>query len=256
MKHDDAIRDQFTRQAAAFAAAPELHNDAIHQRMLDAARPRPRDRMLDVACGPGTVVAAFAPHVAEAIGVDATPAMLEQARALSAERQLGNVDWQSASAYALPFADGCFDIVTNRFAFHHLEDIEAAFAEMLRVTAVGGRVLVCDGIASTEPAKAAAFNAMERWRDPSTVEFRQLATLRALFARSELGALGESLFRVPYPAADLVAASFPADDDRAALLAHIETSIDDDSLGMLTRREGGKVLVSYSGVVLWAERLA
>ena len=52
------------------------------------------------------------------------------------------------------------------------------------------------------------------------------------------------------------AGSVPADDERAGLLAHIETSIDDDSLGMLTRREGGKVLVSYSGVVLWAERLA
>ncbi|MCC6707134.1 MAG: methyltransferase domain-containing protein [Gammaproteobacteria bacterium] len=256
MNHDDAIRDQFTRQAALFAAAPELHNDAIHRLMIDAAAPRASDRMLDVACGPGTVVAAFAPHVAQAIGVDATPAMLAQARSLTAERALANVEWQLSSAYALPFAPGHFDIVTNRFAFHHLEDIAAAFAEMLRVTAVGGRVVVCDGIASTEPAKAAAFNAMERWRDPSTVEFRQLAHLRALFARAELGALGETLFRVPYPAADLVAASFPADDDRDGLLAHIEASIADDALGMLTRREGGKVMVSYAGVVLWAERRA
>ena len=180
MNHDDAIRDQFTRQAAGFAAAPELHNDAIHSLMIEAAQPRASDRLLDVACGPGTVVAAFAPQVAHATGVDATPAMLEQARALQAAKGLTNVAWQTSSAYVLPFPDASFDIVTNRFAFHHLENIEAAFAEMLRVTVPGGRVMVCDGIASTDPAKAAAFNAMERWRDPSTVEFRQLEQLRGL----------------------------------------------------------------------------
>lgn len=256
MNHDDAIRDQFTRQAVRFAAAPELHNDAIHKLMLDAARPRASDRMLDIACGPGTVVAAFAPHVAAAIGVDATPAMLEQARALAASRALDNVDWQLSSAYALPFGDAHFDIVTNRFAFHHLEDIAGAFAEMLRVTAVGGRVMVCDGIASDEPAKAAAFNAMERWRDPSTVEFRQLHELRALFDRPTLGTRGETAFRVPYRAADMVAASFPADDDRAGLLTHLEASVEGDTLGMLARREGEQVVVSYAAVVLWAERTA
>ncbi len=250
--HDAAIRDQFTRQAAVFAVAPELHNDAIHTLMIEAARPRPSDRMLDVACGPGTVVAAFAPLVAEAVGVDATPAMLEQARALEVAKNLPNVRWQASSAYALPFPGASFDIVTNRFAFHHLEDIDAAFAEMLRVTAPGGRVMVCDGIASTDPAKAAAFNAMERWRDPSTVEFRQLDQLRDLFARSDLDALHETLFRVPYRAADMVAASFPADDDRAALLASIEASVADDRLGMHARREPHGVVVAYSAVVLCA----
>ncbi len=250
--HDAAIRDQFTRQAAVFAAGPELHNDAIHKLMIDAAHPQLSDRLLDVACGPGSVVAAFAPLVAAAIGVDATPAMLEQARALQASKGLRNVAWQTSSAYALPFADAHFDIVTNRFAFHHLEDIETAFAEMLRVAAPGARLMVCDGIASTDPAKATAFNAMERWRDPSTVEFRQLAQLRALFARDGVGTLHETLFRVPYRAADLVAASFPADNDRAALLASIEAGVEDDRLGMHARRETDGVVIAYSAVVLCA----
>ena len=67
---DAAIRDQFARQAAVFAAAPALHNDAIHTLMIEAARPQLSDGLLDVACGPGTVVAAFALLVAQAIGVD------------------------------------------------------------------------------------------------------------------------------------------------------------------------------------------
>lgn len=178
--------------------------------------------------------------------------MLEQARALQAAKGLTNVAWQTSSAYALPFPDASFDIVTNRFAFHHLEVLEAAFAEMLRVTVPGGRRVMVDGIASTNAAKAAAFNAMERWRDPSTVEFRQLEQLRGLYARSDLGAATQTLFRVPYRAADMVAASFPADDDRAALLAAIEASVEDNRLGMHARREADGVVVSYSAVVLCA----
>lgn len=46
------------------------------------------DTILDVACGPGSVVAAFAPHVRRAVGLDATDAMLDQARSLAAELHL------------------------------------------------------------------------------------------------------------------------------------------------------------------------
>ena len=50
----------------------------------------------------------------------------------------------------------------------------------------------------------------------------------------------------------MVSASFPADDDRAALLAAIEASVEDDRLGMHARREADGVVVSYSAVVLCA----
>ena len=52
-----------------------------------------------------------------------------------------------------------------------LEAPEAAFAEMVRVCRPGGRIVLYDAVPSDDPAKAAAFNRMERHRDPSTVEF-------------------------------------------------------------------------------------
>ncbi|MBX9606448.1 MAG: methyltransferase domain-containing protein [Gammaproteobacteria bacterium] len=250
--HDALIQDQFTRQAAGFAAAPELHNEAVHALLRDAAAPRREDVLLDVACGPGSVVAAFAPHVAHATGVDATPAMLAQARALADSQRLGNVSWREASAYALPFAAGSFDIVCSRFAFHHLERIEDAFAEMLRVARRGARLLLCDGVADDDPARATAFNAMERFRDPSTVEFRRLDTLCALFEDAGLGTPRVTRFRVPYRAVDLVAGSFPRNDDRAGLLALLEDSVAGDKLAMQARRAGGEVWLSYAGVALVA----
>src|ERR1700742_3148677 len=91
--HDELIQDQFSRQAELFARSPELHGNDQLKLLVDAARPKPEDRTLDIACGPGTVVVAFAPHVAHAIGLDATDAMLDQARALATELGIVNVEW-------------------------------------------------------------------------------------------------------------------------------------------------------------------
>ena len=71
---DSLIQDQFSRQAELFARSPELHGDAQVMLLMDAARAKPADESLDVACGPGTVVAAFAARVRRAVGLDATGA--------------------------------------------------------------------------------------------------------------------------------------------------------------------------------------
>jgi SAM-dependent methyltransferase len=250
--HAATIRDQFTRQAGVFSAAPELHNDAVLALMVNAAKPKLTDRVIDVACGPGTVVATFSPFVARAVGADATPAMLLQAKALSAAKALTNAEWIAASAYALPYPAAAFDIVTCRFAFHHLENPRAAFSEMLRIATSGARIVVCDGVASDEKSKAAAFNAMERWRDPSTVEFRTLGFLQGLFTDAGLGSPTVAYFQVPCLAHDLVARSFPAGDDRAGLLRLIEDSVEADQLGMNARREPDGIHIAFQCVVLSA----
>jgi ubiquinone/menaquinone biosynthesis C-methylase UbiE len=166
--HERAIRDQFSRQAVGFAAAPELHADDIVALVVDAAKPQPEDNAIDLACGPGTVACALAPRVRHIVGLDSTLPMLEQARGFARRQSIDNVEWRAGDVYQTPFADGSFNIVTCRFAFHHFEKPAVAFAEMVRLAATGGRVVVCDGLASEEPAKAEAFNAMERRRDPST----------------------------------------------------------------------------------------
>jgi ubiquinone/menaquinone biosynthesis C-methylase UbiE len=127
--------------------------------------------------------------------------MLEQARGFARRQSIDNVEWRAGDVYQTPFADGSFNIVTCRFAFHHFEKPALAFAEMVRLAATRGRVVVCDGLASEEPAKAEAFNAMERRRDPSTVEFRTLpylaSSLRGCRSRRPPGkALRPSLSRV------------------------------------------------------------
>jgi ubiquinone/menaquinone biosynthesis C-methylase UbiE len=250
--HEAVIEDQFTRQAERFAQAPELHNDAVLSLLVEAASPEAGDELLDVACGPGSVVAAFAPCVRRAIGLDATEAMLDEARALAAAKGLRNVEWRRGDVYALPFGDRAFDIVTCRFAFHHLEHPARAFAEMVRVCRSGGRILLCDAVAADDPAKAAAFNAMERLRDPSTVAMRPLSFLDGLFAAAGLPAPAARHFQVRYEREALIAKSFPVDDDRAGLRRMIDDSVAGDRMGMAARRDGDRVEIGYPSVALVA----
>ena len=76
--HQDLILDQFTRQASPFSAARMITDEMALRMIVKAAQATSNDTILDVACGPGLVVCAFAPHVREATGIDLTPAMLER----------------------------------------------------------------------------------------------------------------------------------------------------------------------------------
>lgn len=254
--HKETILDQFTRQAALFAGAEELHNDGVLSLVVEAAEPRPQDQALDVACGPGSVVAALAPRVARVIGLDATEAMLDQARGLAESRGLDNVLFRTGDAYDLSFADSSLDIVCTRFAFHHLQDPSAALAEMVRVCRPGGRIVVCDGLASPDPEKAAAFNRMERHRDPSTVAFLPLERLVALFASAGLPAPRTRFFKIPTERDSLAAGSFPDGDDREGLRRLIDESVDGDMMGVGAVRDGETVRFAYPSVVLTAEKSA
>ena len=250
--HDSLIQDQFSRQAELFARSPELHGDAQVMLLVDAARAQPSDESLDVACGPGTVVAAFAARVRRAVGLDATGAMLDQARALAAERNLVNVEWQLGDVYRLPFADGSFDIVSCRFAFHHLEEPAKAFAEMVRVCRSNGRVVLCDVVASSDPAKAMAFNAMERHRDPSTVEYLTLPVLTGFFTDLGFSPPAAVRFQVTYERERQIAKSFPVEDDREKLRRMIDALIATDAMDVGTVPGGTRF--TYPSVVLTATK--
>jgi ubiquinone/menaquinone biosynthesis C-methylase UbiE len=106
------------------------------------------DRVLDVGTGPGYLALAASKLVAPdgvAIGIDASPEMIDRARMLAA-RQQSRAEYLVATAQSLPFEDDSFDVVVSRLVFHHLAgDVKTqALAEMARVLRPGGRLLVAD----------------------------------------------------------------------------------------------------------------
>ena len=63
MAHPDnreAILDQFTRQAVPFSTAPGIRDEEALRLLVTASGAGPADTVLDVACGPGLMAAAFA----------------------------------------------------------------------------------------------------------------------------------------------------------------------------------------------------
>lgn len=80
--------------------------------------------------------------VTRAVGVDLSPAMVDQARLLA--RNLPRAELYRADAEHLPFADGEFTAVLCSTSFHHYPDPRRAVAEMARVLASGGRVVLAD----------------------------------------------------------------------------------------------------------------
>jgi ubiquinone/menaquinone biosynthesis C-methylase UbiE len=121
-EHQARILDQFTRQAEPFATAPSIRNPEALSRIVEMSGAGPEDTVLDVACGPGLLVCAFARRARHATGIDLTPAMLDQARALAQQHGLTNVTWKQGDVLPLPWEDAQFSIVSARFAFHHFLD--------------------------------------------------------------------------------------------------------------------------------------
>lgn len=250
--HDSRILDQFTRQAAPFAAAAPIRNQEALDRIVQWAGAGPDDTVLDVACGPGLLACAFARVAQHVTGVDMTPAMLEQARKTQHEQGLKNVDWLPGNVYSLPFPPSQFSIVSSRFVFHHLQDPLAALQEMKRVCKHGGRIVVAD--MAPQPAKADALNAAERLRDPSHVRALPVDELRGLFTQAGLGAPQLFSYRMEGELEDLLSRSFPNEGDAERLRRLYAESIADDALDLNTRRADGKIYYSLPVAVLVARK--
>ena len=250
--HSERILDQFTRQAPAFSAAAMITDDTVLAMIVERAGAG--DTVLDVACGPGIVVCAFAPHVRHATGVDFTPAMLDRARALAAEKGLHNVAWDQGDAYSLPYVDASFSIVVTRYSLHHLLDPAAALREMVRVCAPGGRIVVVDAYASEDPIKAAEFHRIEVLRDPSHARSLSLAELRELFPRVGLPEPQPTLYELQVGLEELLARAFPNPGDLEEIRATFIAAADDDRLGIPVRRNHDSINIAYRAAILVAER--
>jgi ubiquinone/menaquinone biosynthesis C-methylase UbiE len=251
-EHQHEILDQFTRQATPFATAPGIRDEAALRLIVECSGAGPEDTVLDVACGPGLVVAAFARVVRHATGIDITPAMLERARAHAAGLGLNNVTWRQGDVLPLPWPDASFSIVTSRFAFHHFLDPLAVLREMKRVATPGGRVVVIDS--TPAPDRADAFNRMERLRDPSHVRSLPVDEHRELYARVGLPEPRVTSYRLEGELESLIARSFPNPGDDAKIRELFRASLADDALDIQTRLENEQIRYGFPVAVLVAER--
>ena len=126
---------KWTGRAAAFADSYAHLCAYTAPALLAAAGLAPGVRLLDVGTGTGTVAALAVAGGATVTAVDAEPGMVELARAVVP-------DVLHAGLPDLPLPDDAFDAVVANFVVNHVTDPARAVAELVRLTAPGGRVAV------------------------------------------------------------------------------------------------------------------
>jgi SAM-dependent methyltransferase len=135
---DDGGEDEWERHAQWWIDGFTEGADAEYAELivpLLAAELAGARRVLDVGSGEGQIARRAAAGGASAIGLDATQTLLDAARARG-----GGVAYVRASATALPFADAAVDAAVVCLVLEHLDDLEAAVAELSRVIQPGGRL--------------------------------------------------------------------------------------------------------------------
>jgi ubiquinone/menaquinone biosynthesis C-methylase UbiE len=142
---DKAI--EFNEDAARRIEAVYLTPDVVEQRCrtLRALNLRPGERVLDVGSGPGLLLREMAAIVGaegSVVGFDMSASMLAMAGARCADQPW--VSLQEGNASTLPFEDADFAAVVATQVYEYVADIPSAFAELYRVTAPGGRLVIVD----------------------------------------------------------------------------------------------------------------
>jgi SAM-dependent methyltransferase len=119
-----SVRDRF-EQDAVWGHLAEDPKTLERGRMFEEMIPTDVSLILDVGCGDGAITDRLAESW-EVTGVDSSPAALQHVRTTAVH----------ASAAALPFADGSFDLVLSSEMLEHMtdEDYAGALSEMRRVT--------------------------------------------------------------------------------------------------------------------------
>jgi ubiquinone/menaquinone biosynthesis C-methylase UbiE len=178
--------------------------------LLWATRLQPGERVLDVACGTGLVSRLASERVGatgRVTGIDIASDMIDVAKSIPTSHP---IDWHVADAAALPITNASVDVVTCQMGLMFMDDRAGALAEMRRVLAPSGRVVV------TTPGRIQpVFEAMEKaiiehispelggfvgavfaMHDPDAVA----ALLREAGFRDVSATVSPATFRLPPPA--------------------------------------------------------
>lgn len=103
--------------------------------LVDVLDPRPGERILDVGCGTGELTRAIVERGARVVGIDASPAMIAEAR-----RSFPDLDLRVMDARELRF-DAPFDAVFSNATLHWVRPPAAAAARMFGALRPGGRLV-------------------------------------------------------------------------------------------------------------------
>ncbi len=164
-------RKQFGDRAKAYADSP-LHSrdqslDLMEQMATSAGVRTTYHNIIDVGCGAGFTAAAMSSLADRVLATDFTSEMVHQAHRVARERQATDMTAAIAAASSLPVRTESMELLTCRYAFHHMVDAEQVLAEFRRVLTDDGCFLLADTVATEDHDVYQWMDRVERLRDPS-----------------------------------------------------------------------------------------
>jgi len=144
--------------------------------LAELANPQPGDKVLDVACGTGTVTRLIPSYVGASgavTGLDFDAGRLDVAASLPIGLGCA-IDWKEGDAGALPFDDTAFDLVFCQQGLQFFPDKPKALREMHRVLVSGGKLIL--GVwrsVEHQPGGRAMADALERHVSPEAGAIRR-----------------------------------------------------------------------------------
>lgn len=192
--------DAWSAVADGWAELWGRFSDPARLALIDAAGIGPGSRVLDVGCGSGEFVALLQTLGVEAAGADPAAGMVGRARAAAP-----GADIRVAGIEALPWPAGAFDAVVAVNALQFADDVDAALAEAVRVTAAGGAIAVANWAEAalndldTVEAAVARAHGDEPGPDP---DYRLPGVLAQLLRAAGLVDVVDGVVQTPWTAAD------------------------------------------------------
>lgn len=146
-------------------------------------------KILDIGCGPcGSLE--WADMTAERVGLDP---LADDYRRLTGKQKMS---YCCAPSEAMPYADGYFDSVSTFNSLDHVDNVDATIAEMKRVTAADGRILIIVEIGHA-PTPTEPHFLEENLASRFAPEFKAVST-RLFGVREDHNVYGSILDQVPY----------------------------------------------------------
>jgi len=146
------VRQVFDSVAGRYDLMNDLMSFGVHRlwkaALVDWLRPRPGQRIVDVAGGTGDVAERILRQTegqASVVVCDINNHMVEAGRDRALDRGIvDGIGWTVGDAEQLPFADGAVDAYVIAFGIRNVTHIERTLAEARRVLCPGGRFLVLE----------------------------------------------------------------------------------------------------------------
>ncbi len=188
---DKKIVDSWYKNASQWTAAVrdgqiESRKLATDAAIVDAVMSHAPQSVIDIGCGEGWLVRTIAPRVIRAVGVDAAPALIDQAKAAGG----GDFFVTPYEAISHESIEGMFDVAVCNFSLLGKEAVESLFSAVPSIIKPGGVFIV----QTLHPIVAYGnLPYVDGWRDgswagfstefvdPAPWYFRTLENWRALF---------------------------------------------------------------------------